>query len=315
MRTSRLPISIAHAAVAGAITLIATVAARGPGTAPPPRPPGGTLLRLTMAAPAMGEHARRVRVYLPPSYEARGDSSSRRYPVVYMLHGWPGSEGNLPGSGHAAAIADTLIASGAIPEILMVFPDGNGLGLAGRSYWINARNGRKRLEDYVTRDVVGWVDARYRTIPAASARGIIGISDGGTAAFNLTFKHPELFSACGSHSADYVLERAFGTGGFLGHGPGADSLLDDNSPAHYAADIVPRLGAARIYFDCGAEDGSIRSSRSFDSLLTALDVPHEFHEFRGSHTWRYWRAHLRQSLTAVAGALAAHTTGVGEGGP
>ena len=267
-----------------------------------PGVPRGTMLRLTMVAPSLGEYARRVRVYLPPSYSTPADSA-KRYPVVFMLHGWPGSEGNLPGGGRAAETADSLIARGAIPEIIMVFPRGHGEGFAGRSYWINALDGKKQLEDYLTRDLVDWVDRNYRTIPSASARGVIGISDGGTAACNLAFKHPELFSACGSHSADYVLERAFGTGGFLGRGPESQRLLEANSPALYAGQIVPQLLGERIYFDCGLGDGSIKSSRSFDSLLTRLGVPHEYHEYPGSHTWGYWRLHLKQSLAAVAGAL------------
>jgi S-formylglutathione hydrolase FrmB len=288
-------------AVASAVAVVVTACAPGARQASAPALPRGTMLHLTMAAPAMGERERNVRVYLPASYAAA--DSGRHYPVVYLLHGWPGSEANLPGGGHAADTADSLIATRTIPDIIMVFPYGGGEGIAGRSFWINSRSGKKRLEDYVTQDLVQWVDARYRTIRSASGRGIIGISDGGTAAFNLTFKHPELFSACGGHSADYVLQHEFGTGGFLGHGPEADRLLEDNSPAHYAAGMVERLRTKRIYFDCGRRDGSMAHSRAFDSLLTRLDVPHEFHEFEGSHTWGYWRTHLKQSLTAVAGAL------------
>ena len=268
-------------------------------------PPGlakGTVLRLQMEAPAVGDRARTVRVYLPPSY-GRPEAKGRRYPVVYMLHGWPGSDGNLLELGHANDTADSLIARGAIPEIIMVFPNGAGAGLMGRSYWINSYDGKKRVEDYVTHDLIRWVDGHYRTLPTASARGIIGISEGGDAAINLAFKHPDLFSACGGHSGDYVLDKGFGTKAFLGPEPGATRLIEQNSPALYAPRIVPQLRRQHIYFDCGVSDESIAHNRAFDRLLDSLDVAHAYREFPGSHSWGYWGRHFRESLLAVAAAL------------
>jgi S-formylglutathione hydrolase FrmB len=255
-----------------------------------------------MPAPSVGEDARTVRVYLPPSYD-RPEAAQRRYPVVYMLHGWPGSDGNLLEFGHANATADSLIARGAIPEILMVFPNGAGSGLLGRSLWIDSYDGRKRLEQFVTHDLIDWVDDHYRTIRSASGRGIIGLSDGGDAAVNLALKHPDLFGACGGHSADYVLRKALGTGPVLGPEPQASRLIDENSPARYidrARDTARRL---RIYIDCGTSDESITHSREFHATLDRLGIPHEYHEFPGSHTWGYWGKHFRESLIAVAGAL------------
>jgi S-formylglutathione hydrolase FrmB len=262
----------------------------------------GTVLKLHMNAPSVEDSARTVRIYLPPSYSLP-EASSRRYPVIYMLHGWPGSEGNLLELGRANATADSLIARHELPEIIMVFPNGAGTGLLGRSYWINSYDGRKRVADYVTRDLIAWIDGHYRTRPVASARGIIGISEGGDAAVNLAFRHPDLFSACGGHSGDYVLEKGFGTGAFLGPEPGATALLQENSPAFYAARIAPQIRRLHIYLDCGIEDESIAHSRAFHRLLDSLSVPHEYHEYPGSHSWGYWRRHLRESLLAVAGAL------------
>lgn len=258
--------------------------------------------RFKMPAPAVSERARSVRVYFPPSYFLP-ESAAHRYPVVYLLHGWPGSEGNLLGMGHADDTADSLIARGAIPEILMVSVKGTGSGRLGRSYWINGFDGKKRVEDYVTHDVIDWVDGRFRTRPDAAGRGIVGISDGGVAAFNLAFKHPDLFSACGAHSADFLLTKAFGTAGFLGPEPGASRLIAENSPELYVDRLVPQLERQTLYLDCGTQDESIENTRRFERLLVALGVPHVYHEFPGSHTWSYWSRHLHESLLAVAGAL------------
>jgi enterochelin esterase-like enzyme len=262
----------------------------------------GKVLKLHMNAPSVEDSARTVRIYLPPSYSLP-EAARLRYPVIYMLHGWPGSEGNLLELGRANATADSLIAQHEIPEIIMVFPNGAGSGLLGRSYWINSYDGRRRVADFVTRDLIAWIDGHYRTRPVPSARGIIGISEGGDAAVNLAFRHPDLFCACGGHSGDYVLEKGLGTGAFLGPEPGATALLQENSPALYAARIAPRLRRLHIYLDCGVEDESLAHSRAFHGLLDSLRVPHEYHEYPGSHGWGYWRRHLRESLLAVAGAL------------
>ena len=264
--------------------------------------PKGTVQRLQMEAPSVGDKSRTVRVYLPPSYFDPA-AAGRSYPVVYMLHGWPGSDGNLLSMGHANDTADSLIARGAIPQVIMVFPNGAGAGVLGRSYWINAFDGSKRVEDYVTRDLIAWVDTHFRTVRQASGRGLIGISEGGDAAVNLCFKHPDLFSACGGHSGDYVLDKEFGTHGFLGPEPGASKLLADNSAALYVDRIVAQVRQQHIYVDCGTSDESLAHSRAFHQKLEALHVPHVYNEFPGSHTWGYWGSHMRESLLAVAGAL------------
>ena len=268
----------------------------------PPGMPKGTVLKLQMPAPSVDDASRTARIYLPPSYNTP-ESAERRYPVVYMLHGWPGSDGNMLTMGHADDTADSLIARHAIPEIIMVFPNGSGSGTLGRSYWINAYDGRKRVADYVTEDLIHWVDSHYRTHAAAAGRGIIGLSEGGDAALNLAFRHPDLYSACGGHSGDYILTSGFGTSGFLGPEPGATRLLRENSPMLYVDKLVPQLRRQHIYFDCGASDESIGHNREFHAKLDSLGVPHTYREFPGSHTWGYWGSHFRESLLLVAGAL------------
>lgn len=262
----------------------------------------GEVLRFQMAAPSVGDASRTVRVYLPPSY-GRPEDAQRRYPVVYVLHGWPGSDGNWLEMGHVNDTADSLIARGAIPEVILVFPNGGGSGLFGRSYWINSFDGRRRVADYVTNDLVEWVDGRFRTHAAASGRGIIGLSEGADAALNLAFQHPNLFSACGGHSGDYLLDKELGTGAFLGPEPGATKLLRENSPMLHVEHLVPQLREQLIYFDCGTSDESLAHNREMHARLDSLGVRHEYHEFPGSHTWGYWGSHFRESLLAVAGAL------------
>ena len=264
---------------------------------------GGALARYEIAAPELGDLHRAVRVYTPPGYDDP-INAARRYPVIYLLHGWPGSDGNWPTLGHATVTADSLIASGRIPPVLLVFPNGNGRGFLGRSLWLDSWDGGSRMEDFLTGRLVRWVDSTFRTDPKAARRAVIGLSDGGTAAINLALRHPDIFGACASHSAQLRMERMAGMGAVLGPEPGARHRLEEASPLLYAAHVLPLERADPvIYFDCGADDENLADNRAFDALLTRLGVAHTFHEFQGGHGWGYWRAHLAQSLAAVTESM------------
>jgi enterochelin esterase-like enzyme len=205
--------------------------------------------------------------------------------------------------GRAVVTADSLIASGRIPPVLLVFPNGSGKGLLGRSLYVDSYDGSSRMETFLTHRLVSWVDSSFRTIPSPERRGVVGLSDGGTAAINLVLQHPELFGACGSHSADLRLRKGMGMGGVIGPDPGATKLLEAHSPLVYAATVLPHLDPPVIYFDCGADDESAAQNREFDELLTKLGVPHSYHEYPGTHDWKYWRTHLPASLEAVTARM------------
>jgi putative tributyrin esterase len=275
--------------------------------------PQGSVQRCGVRSPTLGGE-RTIRVYLPPSY-GRPEAAHRRYPVVYLLHGWPGSDGNWFGSGQADHSADTLIAQRRVPEVILVCPNGN-CSVLQRSLYMNAAQGNCRMEDYVLNDVVTWVDSTFRTVAKPSARGVLGLSDGGMGALNLAFRHPATFGACASLSADLVLNpKAFGLGNVLG-GAGAAERVAEYSPELNAAKRAEQLKKQVIYFDCGVSDESIEENRTFHRTLVSLGVPHTWREFSGSHTWGYWREHLRDALVAITARMpggAAETTPPADG--
>jgi S-formylglutathione hydrolase FrmB len=256
----------------------------------------GTLHRFEIAAPELHDAHRAVRVYTPAGYDDASDAG-RRYPVVYLLHGWPGSDGNWPGLGRAIVTADSLIASGRMPPAILVFPNGNGKGFLGRSLYLDSQDESSRMEQFLVDRLPGWVDATFRTLPAC--RAVIGLSDGGTAAINLLLRYPDRFVAAASHSADLRIRRDYTLHAVLGPEPGATRLAESRSPLAYAAQAAPGMAPHRLYFDCGRDDESAADNREFDALLTRLGVPHEYHEFAGTHGWGYWRTHLVSSLRAV----------------
>ncbi len=255
----------------------------------------GRILLYRIPSPSTGKRERSVRVCLPRSYLESG-SGTRRYPVVFLLHGWPGGDGNWPGQGRAIVTLDTLAASGRIPEVIAVMPNGSGNGLLGRSLYLNSFDGRSRLEDFITHDLVNWVDGSFRTVADSAHRAVIGLSEGGTAALNLAFKHPDVFAACGGHSGQYMIQRDMGMKAVFGPEPIATSVRAENSPMLIAPHVVERLRHVVIYFDCGIKDGELADNRALHRELESLGVPHTYNEFPGHHGWTYWRTHLRESL-------------------
>lgn len=261
----------------------------------------GRDLRLGYPAPALGQSARDVRVHLPRSYAA-DSTSGRRYPVVYLLHGFPGGSGDWLGRAHAGEIADSLAASGAIPEVILVCPDGDR-GFFGRSLWADRWDGSFPLARSFVADLVPWVDATFRTRARAEDRALIGLSDGATGGLALLREHPGLFSAWAGHSGDYRLGMGFGMRGIVGPDPQGTQRLASLSPLLTLRSREDVPAGARLYLDCGRGDEDLEDNRRLHARLDSLGIAHTWNEFEGSHTWDYWRRHLHQSLAAVCGGM------------
>ena len=143
----------------------------------------------------LGDSAtRNVTVYLPAGYDSEPE---KRYAVVYLLHGYGGKNSLWTGGGYVeglniAAIADKLTETGDAQPMILVAPDCHNE--YGGSWYTNSPV-TGNWEDFVAKDLIGYIDAMYRTIPKRQSRGIAGHSMGGHGAIKLAMRHPELFSA------------------------------------------------------------------------------------------------------------------------
>jgi S-formylglutathione hydrolase FrmB len=144
-------------------------------------------------------------VYLPPGYA----TSAQRYPVVVFLHSFLGSAaGWLNVAPFAPTVPERLdqLLGGGLPPCIGVFPD--GWSALGGSQWANsAATGMYR--DAVVQDVLGFVDAAFRTVPRREARAVVGRSSGGYGSWQLVRHHPDVFGHLAAHSGDAYFEYCF----------------------------------------------------------------------------------------------------------
>ncbi|MGC2803575.1 MAG: alpha/beta hydrolase family protein, partial [Candidatus Acidiferrum sp.] len=233
-------------------------------------------------------------VLLPPSYDT---DTTRRYPILYLLHGLGDNEQMLVHSGGMNLIED-LWEQHQLGDFLIVTP------AAGTSFYINSKDGQHRYEDFFLREFMPAVEKRYRAQTGRKSRGIAGISMGGYGALHIAFRHPLLFEAVGAHSAALLEKlpnisaqnsRQLGLLHFLGSvfgSPFDPAFWKQNDPVTIAR--TANLAGLKIYFDCGSEDdyGFDTGAVVLDKLLTSRHIPHEFHLYPGGHDWAYFAQHL-----------------------
>lgn len=256
----------------------------------------GTTQEIWVRSPALGGHRQPAYVYLPPGYAA---SAPRRYPVLYLLHGFPGGPVGFLNAADVGVTEDVLIAEHRIAPMILVMPSGSP-GFLVDEEWANGVRPHNGWETFVAHDLVRAIDARYRTIASGAGRALGGLSEGGYGALNIGLHHPGEFRVLESWSgymqADHIPA-------IFGRSP---ALLRYNSPMEQLAVVAPRLRRDHtfVWFYAGTHDYTVSQNRQFAAELTALGLPHFFAIRPGGHDWRLWRSMLTQALIAVSRRLA-----------
>lgn len=230
---------------------------------------------------------------LPSSYDSQ---KSRRYPVLYFLHGLGGNEQFLVVSGGWNIVEDEWQQK-KIGEYLIVTPE------ADTTFYVNSRDGRVRYEDFFLREFIPFIESNYRVTAKRAARAIGGMSMGGYGALHIAFAHPKLFVSVSANSAALFAKfpvvkiadpqtsgllralHAFGT-------PPDRKFWERNDPLRLAR--VAKFSGLKIYFDCGTEDdyGFEHGAQALHDVLAARGIPHEFHLYPGHHDAEYFAARL-----------------------
>ena len=203
---------------------------------------------------------RRVYVYLPPQYEEA--DSSLRFPCLYVHDG-----GEYLTRALMATVLDNLLHSQDVPPLIAVMVDPVD---RMREYWASEDYGR-----FVEKELLPFIDGRYRTLARREARGVMGASLGGLISTYLALSRPHLFSKVGGQSSAFFMEQ--------------DRI----------ASLIRELTSPiAFYFDVGKyEPQFIPAHKRLVPLLEAKGCPCFFQELAGGHNWTSWRAHLKDLLT------------------
>lgn len=242
--------------------------------------------------------ARPVRycAFLPPSFD---QDKTRRYPVLYYLHGLGDNEQSLLNFG-GWDIVDHLRATGKVGEFVILAPGG------GHTFYLNSADGKVRYEDFLTKEFMPQMEKKYRAEGTRASRGITGVSMGGYGALRLGFKYPQQFAGVSAQMPALIpdLPQNLDSGGrgsptaMLGDVFGAPfnrSYFERNNVFYFArTDPASELKRLKIYFDVGSNDdyGFEQGAQVLDKLLTSRGVPHEFHIYPGRHDGQFVVQHF-----------------------
>jgi enterochelin esterase-like enzyme len=253
----------------------------------------GTVETKTFYSEAVGQ-TMEYNIYLPSGYD---DPQHRftTYPVVYLLHGRPGTDYDWVSKGGAADAMDTLLAQEQVRPMIIVAPQGSTSRFASATGYVDGLQGN--WGTYITRDLVNEIDSNYRTVESAEGRAIAGLSEGGYGAMNLGLKNTSEFGVVGSFSGYFTIDqhdlrKLFG---------GDRGLAEANSPMIFLPQLEGELPA--IYFYVGGDDGNLEENQEFADELETHGASYDFETYPGRHSWTLWRAHLPDFLTFASDRL------------
>jgi enterochelin esterase-like enzyme len=267
----------------------------------PPREPAfvtqpGTTQRIEVRSAALGGRNQEVYVYLPSGY---AENPTRRYPVLYLLHGFPGRPLAFLETVQMGIVDDALSVSGEAQPLILVMPFGS-TGTFTDKEWVDGASPGDGWGTFVARDVVRAIDARYRTIASAAGRAIGGLSEGGYGAIDIALHHPGEFSVVESWSGyerPDKLRSVFGA---------HLQLLAANDPRRLLPQVAPELRRVGTYFwlYSSSADPLRFQNAAFAQQLAAAAVAHAYRLVYGGHTWRIWRDNARPAYLVAATRLA-----------
>lgn len=242
---------------------------------------------------------RKFAVYLPPDYE----TSSRSYPVLYLLHGYTDDHTGWVQFGEVLHIADKAILSGAAASMIIVMPDAD-TGLPG---YTNAISGKWNYEDFFFDELMPHVEERFRIKKQKRFRAIAGLSMGGGGTFLYALHRPDLFSSAaplsawmGPQNLEEMQEFASRENMKFDEN-NLEEFLNKNNPLRLVDQMEAKaLNSVRWYIDCGDDDFLYEGNSLMHIKMRDKKIKHEFRIRDGGHTWTYWRTALPTVLSFIS---------------
>lgn len=243
-------------------------------------------------------------IYFPPDY----DTSNRSYPVLYLLHGYTDNETAWVQFGEVNSTVDKAIAKKEISPVIIVMPD------AGVTWYMNDINNKEPYEDMFIKELIPYIDSKYRTRAKKEFRAIGGLSMGGFGSLLYSMKYPDTFVACIAFSAavrpneelikmdDKRYNEVFGK--LLGPKPKSLNEIPEYwktiNPIELAKmQPVDKLNTVGFYLDCGDDDYLIEGNTLLNSIMNERKIKHEFRVRDGVHNWTYWRENIIDGMKFI----------------
>ena len=242
---------------------------------------------VTVKSPSLRGRAD-VSVYLPDCVKNASEVSD--LPVVILLHGVTGSHWGWAASGGAHHVLEKLISENGLSPMLLAMPS-DGLRGCGSGY-LNIE-GEADYENWIIDDLPLLLGELFPQVTASSPLFIAGLSMGGYGALRLGAKHPGRFHAIAGHSSITTYQ---GLAPYV-----EEDLASFGNISSQEGDVIAWMHKHQatlppIRFDCGTEDDLIEANRTLHRQLTEMNIPHEYAEHPGAHSWEYWNKHLAETL-------------------
>jgi len=234
--------------------------------------PHGSVSHVWYDSPTLNSQ-RRMTIYTPAGYE----SSTQRYPVLYLLHGSGGDEDAWADLGRTAQIMDNLIAEGKAKPMIVVMPNGVWFnhaapGAAVNNFQPTMANSRSQstveIEDSFP-DVMTFVEKHYRVAKGYSNTAVAGLSMGGRQSCMLSLRYPDTF-------------------GYVGLFSGVGTIEGNEEAFARVFAYQPKL----YWIACGKADGVMVNSKRLKEWCDFQGFPVTLYESEGGHIWRNWRVYL-----------------------
>lgn len=245
--------------------------------------PHGTVSRIWYNSPALGME-RRMTVYTPADYETSG----KRYPVFYLLHGMGGDEEAWISLGRTSQILDNLIAQGKAKPMIVVMTNGNAsqeaapgessLGMKPPTMQLPKTMDGSFEQAFP--DVVKFVDKNYRTLKSKSGRAIAGLSMGGFHSLHISKQYPDMFDYVGLFSAAILPNK------------------NVSSPVYEDMEGKLKIQFAKkpslYWIAIGKTDFLYKANEDYRKQLDENGYKYTYYETGEGHIWKNWRIYLSE---------------------
>jgi enterochelin esterase-like enzyme len=235
---------------------------------PKPEVAKGKIDTLTYFSSTVGND-RKTLVYTPPGY-----SRSKKYPVLYLLHGIGGDEKEWLNNGQPQVILDNLYAEGKLSEMIVIMPNGRAMKndrAEGNIFDPEKVEAFGTFERDLTQDLIPCIEKEFNLLTDRENRALAGLSMGGGQSLNFGLKHLNLFAWVGGFS----------------------SAPNTKMPEELIPD--PTLAKEKLrllWISCGDEDRLLNITQRTHEYLKENHIPHIYYIGPGGHDFKVWKNDL-----------------------